>query len=142
MKPIIAITMGDPGGIGPEIILKSLGQLSLKRAIYMVIGSEEVFQYASEHLNIPFRPHIIPTLERSFLDENQVNLLDVTHEAKALYKKVFDEIHPKDEIFSVGEISKWNAALACSALKVAAYQGACDLIQGLVTAPLSKTGVR
>ena len=24
MKPIIAITMGDPAGIGPEIIIKAL----------------------------------------------------------------------------------------------------------------------
>ncbi|MBI4372306.1 MAG: 4-hydroxythreonine-4-phosphate dehydrogenase PdxA [Candidatus Omnitrophica bacterium] len=141
MKPIIALTMGDPGGIGPEIILKSLGQIS-KQAIYMLIGSEEVFRYASERLHIPFRPRIIPTLERSFLDEDQINLLDITAEAEALYQKVFGEAHSKDEVFSVGKISKWNAALAYTALKVGAYQGACDLIQGLVTAPLSKTAIR
>ena len=142
MKPIIAITMGDPGGIGPEIILKSLNQTPLGKAVYMVIGSEEVFQYASERLNFDFRPHIIPTLERSFLDEKQINFLDVTREAEALYEKAFQEKRPKDEVFSVGRISKWNAALAYSALKIAAYQAACDLIQGVVTAPLQKTAIR
>ncbi len=142
MKPIIAITMGDPGGVGPEIILKSLREIPLGRAIYMVIGSEDVFQYASEHSNIDFRPHIIPTLDRSFLDENQVNFLDVTQEAKALYEKSFHKPHPKDEVFSVGQVSNWNAALAYSALKVAAYQAACELIQGVVTAPVHKSAIR
>src|SRR3990167_7703124 len=127
MKPIIAITMGDPGGIGPEIILKSLRETSLDRAIYMVVGSEEVFQYASERIGIPFRPHLIPTLERSFLEEKQINFLDVTSEAKALYEKVFHEARPQEEVFSVGQVSRWNAALAYSALKIAAYQGACGL---------------
>lgn len=134
--------MGDPGGIGPEIILKSLREVSLGKAIYMVIGSEEVFRYASEHSKIPFRPHLIPTLERSFLDEYQVNFLDITHEAEALYEKSFQETHPKGEVFSVGQISRWNGVLAFSALKVAAYQGVCDLIQGLVTAPLNKSAIR
>ena len=142
MKPIIAVTMGDPGGIGPEIILKSLQELSFGKAIYMVIGSEEVFQYASEHLSIPFRPHVIPTLEHSFLDENQVNLLDITREAEALYEKAFHKAHSKDEVFSVGQISRWNAALSYSVLKVAAYQAACELIQGVVTAPIQKSAIR
>lgn len=33
-KPILALTMGDPAGIGPEIIIKSL---ALKRPIINVI---------------------------------------------------------------------------------------------------------
>src|SRR3989338_3750018 len=142
MKPIIAITMGDPGGIGPEIILKSLAEISLDKVIYMIIGSEEVFQYASERSKIPFRPHLIPTLEQSFLEEHQINFLDITREAEALYKQSFHEAHSKDEVFAVGEISKWNAVLAFSALKVGAYQVACGLIQGLVTAPLHKSAIR
>ena len=142
MKPIIAITMGDPGGIGPEIILKSLKEAPLGNAIYMVIGSEEVFQYAGDRLNLDFRPHLIPTLEQSLLDEKQINFLDVTREAEALYEKAFEEKRPKDEVFSVGRISKWNAALSYSTLKVAAYQAACELIQGIVTAPVQKTAIR
>ncbi|MBI4000095.1 MAG: 4-hydroxythreonine-4-phosphate dehydrogenase PdxA [Candidatus Omnitrophica bacterium] len=142
MKPIIAITMGDPGGIGPEIILKSLRELSLDEAIYMVIGSEEVFRFASEHLNLTFRPHRIPTLERSFLNEGEINFLDITREAEALYEKSFGKPKPKGEVFSVGQVSKWNAALAFSTLKVAAYQAACELIQGVVTAPIHKGAVQ
>lgn len=142
MKPIIAITMGDPGGIGPEIILKSLQESSLGKVIYMVIGSEEVFQYASEHLNIPFRPHRIPTLERSFLKDHEVNFLDITREAEALYERSFHEAHPDDEVFLAARVSRWNAVLSYSALKVAAYQAACGLIEGVVTAPVHKGAIR
>lgn len=45
-NPLIAITMGDPGGIGPEVILKSC----LSREIYtlcrpVIIGSAAVLEY-------------------------------------------------------------------------------------------------
>jgi len=142
MKPIVAITMGDPGGIGPEIILKSLCDIKFAKAIYMVIGSKDVFDFASEKLGIPFKPNLIPTLEASVLKENQVNLLDITREAQALYEKTFKANLSSDEVFSVGKVSKWNAALGYSALKVAAYQGAYNLIQGIVTAPIHKLAMR
>ncbi|MBI4368019.1 MAG: 4-hydroxythreonine-4-phosphate dehydrogenase PdxA [Candidatus Omnitrophica bacterium] len=134
--------MGDPGGIGPEIILKSLPNMPLGKTLYMIIGSEEVFQYASQHLNIPFRPHVVPTLDRALLSESQINLLDITQEAKTVYENAFEETREDNEVFSVGQVSKWNAALAYSAFKVAAYQGACGLIDGLVTAPVHKSAVR
>lgn len=142
MKPIIALTMGDPGGVGPEIILKTLKQFRPKQSILLLIGSAEVFEFTGEKLSLPFKVHPVPTLERSLLKENEINFLDVTREAEALYEKTFSAPRPKDDVFAIGEISKWNAALTFSALKVGAYQGACDLIQGLVTAPLQKEAIR
>ena len=41
-KPVIGITMGDPAGIGPEIIIRSLADKTLPdTAITLVIGSRE-----------------------------------------------------------------------------------------------------
>ena len=142
MKPIIAITMGDPGGIGPEIILKSLREIKFTKAVYMVIGSKDVFEFASEKLNIPFKFNYIPTLEASLMKEDQVNFLDITEEAQVLYEKSFKDSFSPDEVFSVGEVCNWNAALSYTALKVAAYQGAYNLIQGIVTAPIHKLAMR
>ena len=42
MNKILAVTMGDPRGIGPEIIKKSLSQLDLKHKL-LVIGDRNVF---------------------------------------------------------------------------------------------------
>lgn len=141
MRPVIAITMGDPGGIGPEIIVKSLSEIKFGKAIYIVIGSEEVFEFASKKLNLPFRPNVVPAFEVSHLQPNQINLLDVTQEARMLYEKTFKTDLPSEK-FSIGTVSRWNAALSYSALKVAAYQGAYQLIEGLVTAPIHKLAMR
>ncbi|MBN1596358.1 4-hydroxythreonine-4-phosphate dehydrogenase PdxA [candidate division FCPU426 bacterium] len=46
-KPIIGITMGDPAGIGPEIIVKSLQNRDIINKIQPVlIGNEDVFKRA------------------------------------------------------------------------------------------------
>src|SRR5262245_32786043 len=38
-RPTIAITMGDPGGIGPEVIVKALNDEALRaRARFLVLG--------------------------------------------------------------------------------------------------------
>jgi 4-hydroxythreonine-4-phosphate dehydrogenase len=143
MKPIIAVTMGDPGGIGPEIILKSLREFSSRRAVFLVIGSKEVFQFAGEKSRFDFNLHAVPTLERLLLKEEQVNFLDITQEAEAVLNQSYPgKKRPKEEVFSIGEISEWNAALAFASLKVAAYQAACGLVQAVVTAPVNKTAIR
>lgn len=44
-KPIVALTMGDPSGIGPEIILKNLARPAIRRlANYIIIGDAKVLQ--------------------------------------------------------------------------------------------------
>ena len=40
-KPRIAVTMGDPAGIGPEIIVKALAQDEVReKAVCVVVGNE------------------------------------------------------------------------------------------------------
>ena len=46
-KPIIAVTMGDPAGIGPEIILKALADPAIKKnARPIILGDWGVLQRA------------------------------------------------------------------------------------------------
>ena len=47
--PHLALTIGDPAGIGPEVILKALANLNLDCQI-TVIGSSSVLQATYEHL--------------------------------------------------------------------------------------------
>lgn len=55
MKPIIAITMGDPVGVGPEIILKALVDKRVSRAITpVVLGDEGLLLHLSKRLG--FKP--------------------------------------------------------------------------------------
>ncbi len=142
MKPIIAITMGDPGGIGPEIILKSLPQVQTRRAITFVIGALKVFQKTAERIHLPCQLHEVRALDRSLLRENAVNLLDIGNEARAVAKKCGIDIENVDSGWETGKVSPRNGVLAYTAVKIAAYQGACGLIQGVVTAPVNKTSIR
>src|SRR5687767_7365464 len=48
-RPTIAITMGDPAGIGPEVIVKALADPVLRhRARYMIFGMNELLSYAAD----------------------------------------------------------------------------------------------
>jgi 4-hydroxythreonine-4-phosphate dehydrogenase len=48
-RPTIAITMGDPAGIGPEVIVKALADPILRhRARYVIYGMNELLAYAAD----------------------------------------------------------------------------------------------
>ena len=55
-KPTIGITMGDPAGIGPEVLIKSLADRSLrKKARFVVYGLNELLTYEADRQEIdPF----------------------------------------------------------------------------------------
>jgi 4-hydroxythreonine-4-phosphate dehydrogenase len=63
MKPVIGISMGDPVGIGPEVIVKAL----LKKAVYsqckpVVVGDAGVIQQAVDFLNVTLKVNAINTI--------------------------------------------------------------------------------
>jgi 4-phospho-D-threonate 3-dehydrogenase / 4-phospho-D-erythronate 3-dehydrogenase len=48
-RPTIAITMGDPAGIGPEVIVKALTDPALRhRARFVIYGMNELLAYAAD----------------------------------------------------------------------------------------------
>jgi 4-hydroxythreonine-4-phosphate dehydrogenase len=48
-RPTIAITMGDPAGIGPEVIVKALADPVLRhKARYIIYGMNELLAYAAD----------------------------------------------------------------------------------------------
>jgi 4-hydroxythreonine-4-phosphate dehydrogenase len=53
LHPRIGITLGDPGGIGPEILLKALQKTSGR---YTIFGSLRVLLHHAKHLKLPFDP--------------------------------------------------------------------------------------
>jgi 4-hydroxythreonine-4-phosphate dehydrogenase len=48
-KPVIGITMGDPAGIGPEVIVKALAEPEIRRrARFVVYGLNELLAYTAD----------------------------------------------------------------------------------------------
>lgn len=50
---MIGITLGDPGGIGPEILLKAF-QNEPEESSFLIVGSERVLRRHAETLHLPF----------------------------------------------------------------------------------------
>lgn len=55
-EPVIGVTMGDPAGIGPEVVVKALADPTIRRAAkFIVFGMDEQLRYAADRAEIePF----------------------------------------------------------------------------------------
>lgn len=72
---IIAVTMGDPFGIGPEIILKSLSDGEIrKRAGYLLLGSRQAIEWNAARLGLPWEGKAIDTPGHAVAGE--ISILD------------------------------------------------------------------
>jgi len=61
-KPTIAITMGDPAGIGPEIVARVLAEKEVKACCNpVVIGDPKILARAIKLVRIPFSIVTVPT---------------------------------------------------------------------------------
>jgi len=86
-KSLVVVTCGDPRGIGPEVIIKALSELShLKNVIFAIIGDYRIFQKNSAIPNMPtFLPPLISEEEFnpgrakriSFINQSNAPLRDL-----------------------------------------------------------------
>lgn len=76
MKPIIGITMGDPAGIGPEILLKALTHKEIReQCVPLVYGSESVLRQTSEFTHLPANIRQVASPADCVEDPNCIHLL-------------------------------------------------------------------
>lgn len=122
---VIGITMGDPGGIGPEIVVKALADPALRRqAKFIIFGLDEPLEYAADLAEIePFWmrfPH--EKLSRDY--PRHVSVAD------------YDEYSTPSWIHAPTRTSGEASIRFCLDAIDAARDG---LIDAIVTAPISKT---
>lgn len=137
-RPAVAITMGDPGGIGPEIILKALAnEKNTKGACPVIIGTASAF----ERLNAGFEAAAITEDSFRITDPDGLHFLDVTREAdRLLEERGFASNAGRP--FETGKISAVNAALSLAAVQTAARLAMAGKVKAIVTAPVNKTSIR
>lgn len=78
-KPVIVIPMGDPAGIGPEIVLKTLDNAHIAQiATCVVIGDRKVLEQAMRFPGCPkFLINTIATPEEIYDRRGVLNLVDI-----------------------------------------------------------------
>ncbi len=78
MKPIIAIPMGDPAGIGPEIVVKAISRPeTLECARCVVVGDRKVMEQAVRILGLSMKIHVIGEPQEGLFEENTLDLIDL-----------------------------------------------------------------
>jgi 4-hydroxythreonine-4-phosphate dehydrogenase len=122
LKPLIAITLGDFNGIGPEIALTSLIQPSiLKICKPVLIGSLDVFNFTAHHLKLKIK------LEKASISSIPGSVCPVLDVGDGIGPDIQYGIPTKSSGRSAG-IAIEHAVELCTQNKVAA----------MVTGPVSK----
>ena len=113
MKPRLALTAGDPAGIGPEIVLKALATGALPSAEYVVYGPRAAFNDRARRFGLP-------PLEAS--------------------GAVLEDVGDFGEL-PLGQVSAQAGRAAATAVLRAARDALSGKVSGLVTAPLNKASL-
>jgi 4-phospho-D-threonate 3-dehydrogenase / 4-phospho-D-erythronate 3-dehydrogenase len=122
---IIGITMGDPSGIGPEIILKSFERPSIRKSKIVVIGDYNIMQAMYDILKVrSFTLRKILNVNESRFNSETLNILDL---------QLDDEIK-----FPRGEVHAVSGKVAFEAIRKAVDLANKNEIGSVVTAPLNK----
>ena len=133
----IAVTMGDGGGIGPEVIFKALASApwpaSWPRPV--VYGSREVFEHTARWLSASSPGHRLSALS-CFDSIEALNEVDPEEERLAL-------VEVGQGISGVGAIRPGQSAPAAARLQLCALERAIEdakrgQIEAIVTAPWNK----
>jgi len=127
-NPIIGITMGDPAGIGVEIILSMFNRRkSTANFLPLVFGSAAVFDATARHLAVPNPFHVLSDIKKLSRQSDTPCLLDLKN------------IVPSD--FSPGEISPETGRASVEYVLQAIEAALQNKIDAVVTAPIHKEAI-
>ena len=124
-KPAIAITMGDPCGIGPEVVVKALADPQVYASCRpVVVGNTFAMQQALKLTGLPLT--INETDDPTSAGENPavVDVVDIHN------------LNPED--ITVGQISIPCGRAAMQWVSKAGELALAGIVDGLATAPLNK----
>ncbi|KFX05317.1 4-hydroxythreonine-4-phosphate dehydrogenase [Pectobacterium betavasculorum] len=125
MSKIIAVTMGDPAGIGPEIIIKSLAEGELSGASAVVVGCVQTMRRI-------LALNVVPTVELKIIDKP----------ADAVFApgviNIIDEPLEDPQALKPGIVQAQAGDLAYRCIKKATELAMAGEVHAIATAPLNK----
>lgn len=125
MTKIIAVTMGDPAGIGPEIIIKALAEGELSGTPAVVVGCAATFRRI-------LALGITPAAELRIIDD-----VSQAHFTPGVIN-VIDEPLADPQTLVPGKVQKEAGDLAYRCVKRATELAMAGHVQAIATAPLNK----
>ena len=115
--PSLALTLGDPAGIGPEIILKALNNSFATRTKITVIGNHQLLQFTYEHLLQQTQ-----LTKQDLADPQELSVIDI----------------PLNDAVTLGRGDAIGGGFSFACLEKAIALTLEGKFQGIVTAPIAK----
>ncbi len=127
--PLLAITLGDPAGIGPEVILKALAHEDVyERSRPLVIGDRRMLERAASFLSVVTPPFdVVDDPANATFAPGRIALLDLEN--------------ADSESCPVGEISAPAGKAAVEYVFRACDLAVAGAVDAVVTAPLNKAAM-
>ena len=125
MKPILAITMGDPAGIGPEITVRALNhEKTYEQCRPIVMGDAAIMEKAVQLLGFNNRINAVERVSDAKFEFGTIDVLDL---------KCVDL-----STFKFGEVQAQCGNAAFQYIRKAIDLAMANEVDGTVTAPLNK----
>lgn len=125
---LIGLTIGDPAGVGPEVVLKAHRDVEVRSQVRLaVLGSRQVLEYYLERHALPLSVESIQKPEDAGADPSKIYVLDVNNIKLNMIP---------------GRVDAACGKLAFDALSAAARFASERRIDAVVTAPTNKTSFR
>jgi 4-hydroxythreonine-4-phosphate dehydrogenase len=124
--PFLGITMGDPAGIGPEVIAKALAGTTLRRVCQpLVVGSYEVMQQTVKRLRLKLAVRKVEGHEP--MPRGDLAVLDPLERPLGAYR--------------IGVAAPETGAASVAFVKTAVHLAQTGCIDGMVTGPINKEAI-
>ncbi|NLY48709.1 MAG: 4-hydroxythreonine-4-phosphate dehydrogenase PdxA [Clostridiales bacterium] len=129
MKPLIAVPIGDPAGIGPEIAVKAAADKEVfKKARCIIIGDRKVIEDAMAFTKSPLKLNIVQNPDEGMYEENVLNLIDL------------DNVDMNE--FRIGEISGMCGKAAYEYIEKSIELAKSGEVDAVATAPINKEALK
>lgn len=127
-RPLLAITMGDPSGIGPEVVLKALTHEDVfERCRPLVLGDKRILERAGKAVGWVPDFEVVSSPDRAGFDSSQVTLIDLKNA-------------PPEEC-PLGELSAISGGAAVDYVFLGCDLATAGSVDAVVTAPLNKAAM-
>lgn len=128
-KAIIAVPMGDPAGIGPEITVKSfLNSEVLEAANSIVVGDKKIIDKALEITGTDLQVNVIKEVEEADFSGNAINLIDLNN--------------IDTDTFKFGEVQKQCGKAAFEYIEHAIKLAMDGKVDAMATTPINKESLK
>ena len=128
VKPILALTMGDPAGIGPEVLAKALARREMHRlCLPVVIGSRPVMEETVRRFRLPLK--VVEVSE------------DDVSTPRAGTLSVLDPLERPLGKFPVGTVSEKAGAASVAFILRAVHLAHTGVADAVVTGPINKEAI-